>query len=77
MIPKLLDDPFSYLHILYGIITALFLPWSAIIPFIYVAYQLLEKESLRSKIGDMIELAIGIAIGATIRVMLQCFLYPC
>jgi len=69
--PKILDDPFSYLHILYGVVTALFLPYSAIIPFIYLGYQLWEKESLRAKIGDFLELALGIAIGAVLRVMLQ------
>ena len=70
MRPKIFDDPFSYLHLLYGVITALFLPYSAIIPFIYIAYQLWERESLRSKIGDMIELVVGVAVGALIRIVL-------
>ena len=68
---KIFDDPFSYLHLLYGVITALFLPYSAIIPFIYLAYQLWEKESLRAKIGDFLELAIGIVLGALLKIVLD------
>lgn len=65
----ILDDFKSWLHVLLGIFISYedspLIALSAI--GLFTAYQLRESENMRNKVGDFVELNIGMAVGYGIR----------
>ena len=72
--PKLFDDKKSVIHFLLGLITPPLFPYSLIIPAAFTIYQLREKESIESKIGDFIEYMLGLVPGLPLVVLRSCLL---
>ncbi len=64
---KVFDDWKSIIHFLYGIFVSFILflcpPAGLFLLFIFIIYEIGEKEPLENKIGDFIEFGLGLFIG--------------
>ncbi len=64
---KVYDEPKSFIHTIIGLIAgATFKSYPEVtlsLVLLFVLYQLYESEPAESKVGDLIEFAVGLAIG--------------
>ena len=70
MIPKVYDDIYSIIHTVLGGVSGFMLKHNPIYTLavisLFTAYQLREREKIKSKLGDFIEFGIGFIIGSII-----------
>lgn len=60
------DDKRSIWHAVFGFITAFTLSYSLIILFMYIIYQVKERENPIATLGDVVEFLIGYVYGLAI-----------
>lgn len=69
MMIKILDDMYSYIHIIFGFVSIL-LGISIESTLIFATFQLIDEDTVYEKLGDIIEFSIGVVAGAFTKLLI-------